>query len=58
MGKIKDRAKVQIGAELLCKGGRQRQILGSQVSAVGSQVRVIRFGYGYGIWTCTCTWTP
>jgi len=33
----------------------QKNIFGSQVSAIGSQARVIRFGYGS--WTCTCTWT-
>ena len=26
----------------------QKNIFGSQVSAIGSQARVIRFGYGYG----------
>ena len=38
-----------------CKGERQRfgwqvagNVFGSQVSAVGYQVRVIRFGYGCG----------
>ena len=31
-----------------CKGERQRYISRSRVSAVGSQVRVIRCGCGYG----------
>jgi len=36
----------------------QKNIFGSQVSAIGSQARVIRFGYGYGSWTCTWTRIP
>ena len=78
----RDRAKVQTGALLLCKGAkvkaelkggsigrpddwlgayifgwqvaapgggwRGENIFGSRVSAIGSRVRVIRFGYGCG----------
>jgi len=36
----------------------QKNIFGSQVSAIGYQVRVVRFGYGCGTWTCTCTRIP
>jgi len=38
------------------------RIFGSQVSALRSLVRVIRYRCGYGAkfrsWTCTRTWTP
>ena len=46
-------AKVQIGAELLCKGAKVNLRVGkssrSQVSAVGSQVQVFRFGCRFRI---------
>ena len=43
-GANRSRAPVQ-----RCKGERLRSVSGSRVSAVGSQARVIRFGYGCGI---------
>jgi len=57
-GWTKDSAKVQIGAELLCKSAKVNSGAGtggvgklfrSRVSAVGSQVQVFRYRCRFGI---------
>jgi hypothetical protein len=47
-GWTKGSAKVQIGAELLCKSAKVRLNFRSRVSAVGSQIQVFRCGYRFG----------
>ncbi len=46
-GQAKGSAKVQIGAELLCKSAKVRLNFQVRVSAVGSQVQVFRYGYRF-----------
>jgi hypothetical protein len=59
VGRRRGSAKVQIGAELLCKSAKVNsgvgvgtgvgvgKPFGSRVSAVGSQVQVFRYGYRF-----------